>query len=74
MARLVLLLFSSSAFAHPGHGALEVHWHFDDLMWILLVLIGIGLLIKKKVQNEATEGAHELIQPTAQESDSPGAC
>jgi hypothetical protein len=51
MARLALLLFSSSAFAHPGHGALEIHWHTGDLIWFLagaFVVIGAGYVIKSR--------------------------
>jgi len=51
MARLALLLFSSSAFAHPGHGALEIHWHAGDLIWFLVgavVVIGAGYVIKSR--------------------------
>jgi hypothetical protein len=49
MARLALLLFSSSALAHPGHGALEIHWHAEDLIWFLVgaaVVIGAAYVIK----------------------------
>jgi len=52
MARLALLLFSSSVFAHSGHGALEIHWHTEDLIWFLLmgaaVVLGAGYVIKRK--------------------------
>jgi len=51
MARLALLLFSSSVFAHSGHGALEIHWHAGDLIWFLMgaaVVLGTGYAIKRK--------------------------
>jgi LPXTG-motif cell wall-anchored protein len=51
MARLALLLFSSSAFAHPGHGALEIHWHTESLIWFLVgavVVLGAGYVIQRK--------------------------
>ena len=51
MARLALLLFSSSAFAHPGHAALEIHWHMEDLVWFLVgaaVVLGAGYVVKRK--------------------------
>lgn len=51
MARLALLLFSSCAFAHPGHGALEIHWHAENLIWFLVgavVAIGAGYVIQKR--------------------------
>jgi hypothetical protein len=46
MARLALLLFSSSALAHPGHGALEIHWHFDDLVFIAVGILVLFLMKK----------------------------
>jgi heme/copper-type cytochrome/quinol oxidase subunit 3 len=49
MTRLALLLFPSSAFAHPGHGALEMHWHVEDLLWIL-AFAGIAFLIKRALK------------------------
>ena len=51
MARLALLLFSSSVFAHSGHGALEIHWHTGDLVWFLagaVVVLGAGYAIKRR--------------------------
>jgi hypothetical protein len=51
MLRFLLLLVSSSAaLAHPGHGALEVHWHAEDLLWWVFALVCIGLLIKKALK------------------------
>ncbi len=50
-ALFVFLSFiSSSAFSHPGHGALEVHWHLDDIVLAALgavALIGIVFLVRK---------------------------
>lgn len=46
-----LLLASGAALAHPGHGALEVHWHADDLMWAALgaaVVAGVVFLVRRK--------------------------
>jgi hypothetical protein len=51
MRAAVFLLFSTSVLAHPGHGALEVHWHLDDLGWALLgaaVVAGIVLIVRKR--------------------------
>ena len=51
MARLALLLFSSSALAHPGHGALELHWHAGDLVWILagaVAVLGARYVIRRR--------------------------
>jgi LPXTG-motif cell wall-anchored protein len=48
----VLLLFPASVLAHPGHGALEMHWHADDLVLALLgaaaVVAGIVFFVRKK--------------------------
>jgi hypothetical protein len=47
---LVLLLASGTVLAHPGHGALEIHWHLDDIAWAAigaLALVGIVLLVRK---------------------------
>jgi heme/copper-type cytochrome/quinol oxidase subunit 3 len=44
-------LLSSPVFAHPGHAALEIHWHLDDIAWVLLaalVVLGVGYLIARK--------------------------
>lgn len=46
-----LLLSSGAALAHPGHGALEVHWHADDLAWAALgaaVVAGIVFYVRRK--------------------------
>ena len=51
MARLALLFFSSSALAHPGHGALEIHWHIEDLALMALFIAavaGLVYVLKKK--------------------------
>lgn len=48
---MVLLLASGAVFAHPGHGALEIHWHADDLAWALLgaaVVAGIVYFVRRK--------------------------
>jgi LPXTG-motif cell wall-anchored protein len=45
------LLFPGSVLAHPGHGALEVHWHLDDIGWALLgaaVVAGIVFFLRRK--------------------------
>ena len=50
MARLALLLFSSSVLAHSGHGALEIHWHTEHLIWFLMgavVVLGAAYAIKR---------------------------
>jgi len=50
---LVLLLASGTVLAHPGHGALEIHWHFDDVAWAAvgaLALAGIALLVRKALK------------------------
>jgi len=47
---LSLLVASGAALAHPGHGALEIHWHLDDIAWAAigaLALVGIVLLVRK---------------------------
>jgi len=47
---LPLLAASGAALAHPGHGALEIHWHPDDLVWAAvgaLALAGIVLLVRR---------------------------
>ena len=49
----VLFSLPVAALAHPGHGALEVHWHLDDLAWVALgaiVLVGIVLLLRKALK------------------------
>jgi len=49
----VLFLLPVPALAHPGHGALEIHWHLDDLAWAALgafVLVGIVLLLRKALK------------------------
>ena len=43
-------LASGAAIAHPGHGALQIHWHLDDMLWAAiggLALVGIVLLVRK---------------------------
>ena len=54
MIRLLLLAaLPGAAFAHPGHGALEIHWHLEDVAWVALgavVLVCIGLLIRKALK------------------------
>jgi len=48
-----LFLFSGAALAHPGHGALEIHWHADDLMWAALgaaVVAGVVAFVRKKTK------------------------
>ena len=50
---LSLLLASGAALAHPGHGALEIHWHLDDIAWAAigaLALVGMVLLVRKVLQ------------------------
>jgi hypothetical protein len=47
---LPLLVCSSAAFAHPGHGALEVHWHFDDLVWLAIAFALVVFLIRKALK------------------------
>jgi hypothetical protein len=50
---LSLLAASGAALAHPGHGALEIHWHFDDMAWVAvgaLALAGIVLLVRKALK------------------------
>jgi hypothetical protein len=47
---LSLLVASGAALAHPGHGALEMHWHLDDMAWAAIgavALLGIVLLVRK---------------------------
>lgn len=46
-----LFIASGAALAHPGHGALETHWHADDLMWAALgaaVVAGVVILLRRK--------------------------
>ena len=43
----LLFAFSSAALAHPGHGALEIHWHPGDLVWVVLAIVCIAFLVKK---------------------------
>lgn len=48
---MVLVLSSGVALAHPGHGALEIHWHADDLAWAALgvaVVAGVVILLRRK--------------------------
>ena len=45
MARVALLLFSSPAFAHPGHGALEIHWHGEDIALAVLGFLAFFLIV-----------------------------
>ena len=47
----LLVLVSSPALSHPGHGALAVHWHLDDLAWVLLgalAVLGVAFLVAKR--------------------------
>jgi hypothetical protein len=49
----VLLIPAGSALAHPGHGALDLHWHADDLVWMLLgavAVFGAGFLLGKRTR------------------------
>jgi len=49
----VLFLLSGAALAHTGHGALEIHWHADDLVWMLLgavAVFGAGFLLGKRTR------------------------
>lgn len=46
-----LFLSAGAARAHPGHGALEIHWHADDLMWAALgaaAVAGVVILLRRK--------------------------
>ena len=48
-----LFFLPITALAHPGHGALEIHWHLDDLAWVALgafALVGIILLVRKALK------------------------
>jgi uncharacterized membrane protein YeaQ/YmgE (transglycosylase-associated protein family) len=48
---MVLSFASGAALAHPGHGALEVHWHADDLIWAVLgaaVVAGVVAFVRRK--------------------------
>lgn len=48
---MVLVLASGAALAHPGHGALEIHWHADDLAWAALgaaVVAGVVIFLRGK--------------------------
>ena len=47
---LLLFAFSSAALAHPGHGALEIHWHFDDLVWLAIAFAFVVFLIRKALK------------------------
>ena len=50
-ALFALVFFSGAAIAHPGHGALQVHWHMDDLALIALgvaAVVGVVYFLKKK--------------------------
>ena len=52
-AVFALLFISGSVLAHPGHGALEMHWHLDDLAWILLgavAVFGLGFFNGKRTK------------------------
>ncbi len=48
-ASVFLSVVSGAVLAHPGHGALELHWHFEDLLW-LLALVCLAILIKKALK------------------------
>jgi hypothetical protein len=51
MPASLLVLVSSPALSHPGHGALAVHWHLDDLAWALLgalAVLGVTWLVVKR--------------------------
>jgi len=46
---MFLFFLPVPALAHPGHGALEIHWHLDDIAWAALgafILVGIFLLLR----------------------------
>lgn len=48
-----LFIASGAALAHPGHGALEVHWHADDLAWAALgaaVVAGVVAFVRRKTK------------------------
>ena len=45
LAFIVFLSGSNAAFAHPGHGALEVHWHFEDLALAALGIVAVSGLV-----------------------------
>ena len=50
---LSLLIASGAARAHPGHGALEIHWHLDDLLWVAvggLALVAIVYLVRRALK------------------------
>ena len=50
---MFLILVSGVALAHPGHGALEIHWHADDLAWAALgaaVVVGIVVFVRRKTK------------------------
>jgi hypothetical protein len=51
MATIISFALSSSAWAHPGHGAPGVHWHSHDIALSVLLAVVAGaivLLIRRK--------------------------
>jgi len=42
---LSLLFSAAAALAHPGHGALEIHWHLEDVALAVLGFLVISLLV-----------------------------
>jgi len=42
---LSLLFTASAALAHPGHGALEIHWHLEDIALAVLGFLAISFLV-----------------------------
>ena len=44
-AVFALVFFSGSVLAHPGHGALEVHWHLEDVALAVLGFLVVSLLV-----------------------------
>ena len=45
IATLLASLATLPAFAHPGHGAAEIHWHATDTAGFLFVAVLAGLAI-----------------------------
>jgi len=44
-AFLALGFFSSTVFAHPGHGALDIHWHAGDIGLAVLAAVVFFLIV-----------------------------
>jgi hypothetical protein len=42
---LAVVFIPVSAFAHPGHGATELHAHLTEWSWVVLALAVAGAIV-----------------------------